>query len=121
MHTILQGDHHSLLPESILPEQFATLWRRRVVQPEQVLLRAVLEQAARDLRRFRGARCRAAQRLYLDAYNWVCSLDRSYWFSFINVCEVLGLSPPAVRARFLGEQSTARRREDGLSEARGAR
>jgi hypothetical protein len=43
--------------------------------------------AASDLANFRFRSRRKAQRIYLDAYRWVASDDRSYHFSFVNVCE----------------------------------
>jgi hypothetical protein len=104
----VHGDHHPVVPEAILPEQFAALWGQRVAQPEEALLYALLEQAMRDLRSDRrSARLRGARRLYLDAYRWVSSLDRSYPFSFLNVCEMLRLSPQAVRARLLSREVQA--------------
>jgi hypothetical protein len=52
-------------------------------------------------RNFRFRRRRKAQRMYSDAYEWVMSSDHSHPFTFANVCEVLKLSPAAVRLGML--------------------
>lgn len=92
-----------LKPEIILPIQFDWMWRRSTqLTPERSLLLAMLEQAASDLSNFRFRPRRRAQRIYWDAYQWVMSNDRSHPFSFVNICEVLKLSPQALRSGMLG-------------------
>lgn len=95
-------------PVAILPVQFDDLCRRSVGRsPEQRLVLAVLRQAVEDLRKHRWARGRRAQRLYRDAYQWVDATDRRWPYSFVNICEVLQLSPTALRAELLGGYDTA--------------
>jgi hypothetical protein len=67
-----------LRPEAILPVQFYD-----------------------DLRHHRNARRPKGWRLYRDAYRWVASNDRRWPYSFLNVCDVLGLSPGRLRAALL--------------------
>ena len=69
------------------------------------LAAGVLKQAAQDLRRFHGATTAAERGLYLDASSWLASGDTAWPFSFLNVCEVLGLAPETVREEMLGDQS----------------
>jgi hypothetical protein len=91
-------------PAAILPVQFDDLCRRSVGRSgEQRLALAVVRQAVEDLRKHRWARRRRAQRIYRDAYEWVDATDRRWPYSFINICEVLQLSPTALRAELLGE------------------
>jgi len=91
-----------LRPESTLPEQFQTLWNgSRPVTPERALAVGVLWQAADDLRKYRYARRRKRQRLYVDAYNWVASNDRTWPYAFVSLCEALNLSPQCLRAELL--------------------
>lgn len=105
---ITHPDQLRVLPEAIRPEQFDAIWHgRRPAPPEQSLLLAMLRQAFDDLRRLRCASRRADQRLFLDAYAWVMSNDRSHSFSFVNLCESLSLAPDAVRAGLLDNQSKA--------------
>lgn len=61
----------------------------------------MLRQALNDLQKFRYARRRRRQRLYMEAYRWVASNDRSWPYSFLNICDALGLSADALRAEVL--------------------
>jgi len=69
------------------------------------LAAGVLKQAAQDLRRFHGATSKIEQELYFDAYSWVTSGDCCWPFSFLNVCQLLHLTPDAVRGELLGDAS----------------
>src|SRR5882724_2391041 len=69
------------------------------------LAAGVLNQAKQDLRRFHGATSAIERELYLDAYSWLTSNDCSWPFSFLNVCQLLHLSPEAVREEQLGDLS----------------
>jgi hypothetical protein len=69
----------------------------------RALAKGVLRQAAKDLREFHNAHEAAGRELYRDAYSWVISNDLSWPYSFVNVCEALGLSAEFVRAEFLAD------------------
>ena len=69
------------------------------------LAAGILEQATLDLRRFHGATRGVEREFYLDAYRWVTSDDHSWPFSFLNVCQVLDLTPETVRQEVLGDLS----------------
>ncbi len=72
---------------------------------EESLAIGVLRQAAHDLRKFHSATCRVERELYLDAYSWIMA-DDSFWpYSFLNVCELLQVSPEAIRAELLADVS----------------
>jgi hypothetical protein len=73
--------------------------------PEKELALGVLEQAARDLRRFRSATRGVRRELYVDAHDWVTANDFSWPYSFVNVCKLLDLSPDVVRAEVLADAS----------------
>ncbi len=97
----LVWDDDRLVPDAILPVQLIPRAERR--SPELALLRGVLAQAVIDLHRFEHPRYPWTRNLYRDAYSWISSTSRSHLFTFVNVCEALGLSPPAVRARLLSD------------------
>ena len=82
-----------LLP--ILP----SMRERRALPPEQQLMLAVLEDAARTYGESEGSPdsvpCRE-----VDA--WFASDDRRWPFSFRNVCRTLRLDPDDVRGRVAG-------------------
>jgi hypothetical protein len=67
------------------------------------LAKGVLVQAKQDLRRFRGAPDRVGREMYRDAFSWVASNDFAWPYSFLNVCEALGLSPEGQRAELLSD------------------
>jgi hypothetical protein len=95
-----------LTPEPALPVQFQEVWHRsRAISPERALLLSVLWQAILDLRKHRYARRRRYQRLYMEAYKWVGSDDRTWPYSFVNICEALNLTPTSVRQELLGEMA----------------
>src|SRR5215831_1662705 len=70
---------------------------------QEEMAAGVLKQAAQDLRRFHGATSPVERELYFDAYSWLLSHDISWPFSFLNVCQLLGLSPESVREELLGD------------------
>ena len=94
-----------LIPEAALPAQFDDIWHKtRAISPERALALAVLWESILDLDKYRFATRRRQQRLYWEAYDWITSDDRSWPFSFANLCDQLGLSVEPVRARLLGER-----------------
>ena len=91
-----------LANEPALPVRFHGLWHHTcAITPERELTLAVLWQAVIDLAKYRFARRHREQRLYIDAYEWVFSDDRSWPYSFVNLCDVLGLAATALRAELL--------------------
>jgi len=73
----------------------------RLVKPKKSLAKGVLHQAATDLRLFQGVQDPVSQALYMDAYSWVLSEDTSWPYSFVNVCQLLGLSVEFTRGDIL--------------------
>jgi hypothetical protein len=69
------------------------------------LAAGVLNQAAKDLRRFHGATSKVERELYFDAYSWVISDDLSWPFSFANVCRILNRAPEEIRQELVGDLS----------------
>ena len=69
------------------------------------LAAGILKQAGLDLRRFHDATSEIEREFYLDAYRWVMSDDCSWPFSFLNVCQLLKLSPEILRQDLLDDAS----------------
>jgi len=67
------------------------------LQPEKRLMLAVLEDAIETLFKTAGARHRAGRSLFAETMEWFTPDDTSWPFSFVNICEALGLSPSRVR------------------------
>ena len=72
---------------------------------QKELAAGVLKQAAQDLRRFNSATSAVERELYLDAYSWLTSDDSSWPFSFLNVCQLLNLTPDIVRHELVADAS----------------
>ena len=72
---------------------------------QRELAAGVLKQAAQDLRRLHGATSKIERELYLDAYRWLTIDECSSPFSFLNVCQLLNLTPENVRQELIGDSS----------------
>ena len=89
---------HLLQPDTLLPSQyFATLKRKGAHEPERRLVIAVLQDAVDCFQKHLLARDPKARQLYLDAEEWICSTDRSWQFSFENVCDLLQINSEYLR------------------------
>jgi len=87
-----------LVPEQILPVQFAELVQRSAERtPELRLMSAVLEDAIRTFCRCFGSRGVRHQRLFRETASWFESSEASWPFSFENICDPLALEPGWVR------------------------
>ncbi|MCX8071972.1 MAG: hypothetical protein N3C12_05920 [Candidatus Binatia bacterium] len=85
--------------EILLPSQYFAPISERILSPEQRLMLAILEDAVYTVLKHAGTRNRRAQRLVREAEKWMALTDRSWIFSFENICAVLGLEADVVRAR----------------------
>ena len=89
---------HLLQPDTLLPSQyFAALRRKGAHEPERRLVIAVLQDAVDCFQKHVEARDRKARQLYLDAEEWISSEDRSWPFSFENVCDLLQINSEYLR------------------------
>ena len=89
---------HLLQPDTLLPSQyFAALRRKGAHEPERRLVVAVLQDAVDCFQKHLNARDRRARQLYLDAEEWIGSDDRTWPFSFENVCDLLQINAEYLR------------------------
>jgi len=89
---------HLLQPDTLLPSQyFAALKRKGAHEPERRLVVAVLQDAVDCFQKHLHARDRKAHQLFIDAEEWICSEDRSWPFSFENVCDLLQINAQYLR------------------------
>ena len=89
---------HLLQPDTLLPSQyFAALKRKGQHEPERRLAIAVLQDAVDCYQKHLRARDRKARQLFADAEEWITSNDRTWPFSFDNVCDLLQISPEYLR------------------------
>jgi len=89
---------HLLQPDTLLPSQyFAALRHKGAHEPERRLVVAVLQDAVDCFQKHVIARDRKSRQLFLDAEEWVVSDDRSWPFSFENVCDLLQINAEYLR------------------------
>lgn len=87
-----------LFSDAVLPAQFYSLPDSTYkTRGESALMYAVLDDAINCFQKQFAMRGRLAQRLAREAEEWLFSNDRSWPFSFVNICEALGVDPEYLR------------------------
>lgn len=72
----------------------------RLESPELALCEAILAEAIKDFGRFGRLSARHPKhRIYREARLWIWSTDRSWPFSFVNICDCLGIDGDDLRRR----------------------
>jgi hypothetical protein len=85
-------------PDLLLPSQFHDRFRRRQqLDGERRLMLAVLEDAVEMYRKHCGPRPGRNRQLFLDAEEWIENDDRTWMFSFLNLCDILDLDGEYIR------------------------
>ncbi len=85
-------------PDTILPAQYFQTFRRKTfLEPEKKLMLAVLEDAIASFRKYVCARDPKRKMLFREAEDWILGKDGDSFFSFGNVCEMLGIEPACIR------------------------
>src|SRR5262249_43092107 len=84
-------------PDLVLPDQLAAPRRDSLVSGERALMLAVLEDAIRCLEA-PAARGASTEREARNARHWVTARPSAWPFSFVNICETLGIEPVRLRA-----------------------
>jgi hypothetical protein len=89
-------------PDILIDSQFQSTYRRRFhLDPERVLMLAVLQDAVVCFQENLMAICKRKQVMHVEAEEWILNEDKSYLFSFENVCEALGYDAGYMRAGLL--------------------
>ena len=86
----------------MLPAQYLNKAGSRLAEPQKRLMLAVLQTVVDDCQGLRtegheGSRAVADERAYLQATEYVASTDRSWPFSFENLCEAVGVEASVLR------------------------
>jgi hypothetical protein len=98
-----------LQPEVLLPEQLESLGRRWM-RPEHRLMLALLEDAVHAYQTGCAAYGGERRLSFREAAEWFASEDTAWPFSFVTMCQHLGIEPDYIRAglRRWRERHTAR-------------
>ena len=85
-------------PDVLLPAQFFAAFRRAGgLERERLLMLAVLEDAVDCYQKHAHTRDPRGQQIFDEAQEWVDSNDRSWLFSFENICDTLEINADYVR------------------------
>ena len=85
-------------PDILVTAQYLSTYRRRFhLEPEQLLMLAVLEDAVVCFQDNLTAATSRKQSLFREAEQWIFDDYKLYLFSFDNICEGLALDPNYVR------------------------
>jgi hypothetical protein len=85
-------------PDVLLPAQFFAAFRREGgLERERLLMLAVLEDAVDCYQKYAHARDPRGRQLFEEARDWVVSTDRTWLFSFENICDTLEICADYVR------------------------
>jgi|SRR5437588_4347246 len=85
-------------PDTLLPSQFFDRMRRRTEHDgERRLMIAVLEDAVDVYRKQAEARDPRGEQLFQEAEAWIEDADRTWLFSFQNICDVLDIDADYLR------------------------
>ena len=82
-------------------QYFETFRRSEHLEPEKMLLLAVLQDAIHCYRKFSAARDRLGREQFHEAERWLMGVDEDWIFDFVSVCELLGLNPQYLRRGLL--------------------
>ena len=82
-------------------QYFETFRRSEHLEPEKMLLLAVLQDAIHCYRKFSAARDRLGRERFREAERWIMGADDDWIFDFVTICELLGLDPQYLRRGLL--------------------
>jgi len=86
----------------LLSEEYLATFRRTVhLEPEKRLMLALLEDAIACYQKFNTPRRPREKTLFEATEEWIFSKEPGWFFSFENVCEMLGIDPDYLRKGLL--------------------
>ncbi|HBT81439.1 hypothetical protein A2757_02515 [Candidatus Giovannonibacteria bacterium RIFCSPHIGHO2_01_FULL_48_47] len=96
-------------PDSIMPEEFADLFRRKIPEGERGLMLAVLRDAVECFQKYRSASDRKGEALFRDARIYIFGEQDDWFFSFDSICDELGINPQYLREGLMRQAAKAHR------------
>ena len=91
------------------PSDFEGSVKKKVLDPEQALMLAVLRNAVEDFQEYVYARDTIQKKLFQEAEEWILQKNTDWVFSFENICESLQLEPGYIRQGLLSWKEAKRR------------
>ena len=99
-YNVSSGEHIETLfqPDPLVPAQYLDGFRRQSpLEPERELVLAMLEDAVVSFQKYLGSTREKEKRIFAEIEEWFGSDDREWIFSFLNVCDLLGLDADYLR------------------------
>ena|SRR5919106_4123629 len=91
-----------LEPDILAPYQYLKTQRQtEPAAPEKALMLAVLADAIETYQKFAAAKFPRGKTLFREVEAWLWNEESDCVFSFLNICELLGLNPAALRRRIM--------------------
>ena len=91
-----------LQPDTLLSDQYFDNFRRKThLEPEKQLLLAVLEDGINTFRDNVFAQGEKNKRLFKEAEEWITATEDDGVFSFVMICDTLGINAEYVRRGLL--------------------
>ncbi len=89
-------------PDTLVHEEYFEVFRRKTyLEPEKELMLAVFEDAISCFQHYTFSRDKKGAALFREAEDWILEKNDDGFFSFENICEVLGFNPGYVRQGLL--------------------
>jgi hypothetical protein len=105
-------------PDVMLPVQyFEALRRKPFLEGEKLLAFTILKQAVDDYMRYLNSPRRKGQRRFREAEEWIDRKDRTWLFSFDNVCASLDIDPDYMRKGLHRWKLAHQRHSDNATQA----
>lgn len=82
---------------SMLQHYLDTFRRSQHLEPEKLLIAAILEDAVQEYRKYSRARDANGKKRFREVEEWIMRGGNDWIFSFDSVCDLLGLDPDYVR------------------------
>jgi hypothetical protein len=102
-------------PDTLALEEYLQESRRTgPLDPERALMLAILEDGVACYKEYAFSNPGPKRALFSEAEAWICSDDYQWPFSFVNLCEVFGISPQYVRQGLLRWKSIKNNGVQGL-------
>ena len=104
----------NMIGDTLTTQQYVDRFRRSEhIEPERLLVAAILEDAIQEYRKYSRAYNANGKRRFRDAEEWIMydGNDCDWIFSFDNVCNFLGLDPEYIRHRVCETQGKSAKEE----------
>jgi hypothetical protein len=88
-------------PDPVSGLQFLATFTKISLEPERLLMLAVLEDAIKCLEKYASLKSGGNRKLFDEAIDWIRAEDADWLFSFNNVCDALGLNARRLRVALL--------------------